>query len=743
MNVADLLPAGLQFVSATGSYNAGTGVWTIGDMPAGTSQTVTLTATVLATAVPSASNTATATSTTTDPNPLNNTDTAEVVPLQADLAVYKTVSDPAPNVGDTIQFTIAALNFGPDDATSVEVQDLLPTGVTYVSHTGPGSYDPATGRWTIGNLGGSTGVSLVITVTVDPPSPAGIPPTTTNTATISGREHDPDPSNNTDSATETPQYADLAVTKQVSDARPNVGDTITYTITVVNNGRDAATGVTLLDTLPTLAGLQIVGTPQANFGTYDQGTGVWTIGTVNVAAAATLSIQARVLAPASGIPPARTNTASIQNADQYDPDPTNDSASVTETPQYADLEVTKTVNDPAPNVGDEVTFRIVVQNLGADRATNVTIDDVLPVGLTFVSASSQAYDPGTGVWTVGTVDVGSANAQTLDITVMVAASGSFTNAAAVSTTAPPDQYDPNRDNNRDTATVVTREADLVVAKTVDDATPNVGDVITFTVFVTNDGPDIAHNVEITDSFPTSGLQLLSATPSQGTYDAGTGVWAVGTIDPGVAHRQSLTLQARVLAPAIDTIPPAQTNVARVTKVDEHDPDPLNNQAQVTETPQYADLAVSKRTSDVQPNVGDELTYTVTLQNLGTSTATNVEVTDVLPSNVAVVSITPSSTHTAARFTETATGGVWSIPTIAPGDSELLVIVARATITSSSESPGAIVGIDHTPPVAVSVNRAAVWVLDGVIDTTATLLGRTSVTSTFVAVDVPRFWSVTV
>ena len=42
-----------------------------------------------------------------------------------------------------------------------------------------------------------------------------------------------------------------------------------------------------------------------------------------------------------------------------------------------------------------------------------------------------------------------------------------------------------------------------------------------------------------------------------------------------------------------TIPPAQTNVAEVTNVDEHDPDPLNNRGEVTETPKYADLSVTQ------------------------------------------------------------------------------------------------------------------------------------------------------
>ncbi|NBP89267.1 MAG: DUF11 domain-containing protein, partial [Planctomycetia bacterium] len=438
----------------------------------------------------------------------------------------------------------------------------------------------------------------------------------------------------------------------------------------------------------------------ANFGSYDQATGVWTIGSVNVGVAATLVIQAEVLAPASGIPPAQTNTASIQTADQYDPDPNNNSATATETPQYADLQVTKTVSNPAPNVGADVVFTILVENLGADAATNVSVDDLLPAGLSFVSASSQAYDPGTGVWSVGTVDVGAANTEVLTITATVVASGSFTNEAEVSTTSPPDQYDPDLTNNKGSATVITREADLFVTKTVSNDKPNVGDLITFTVTVRNDGPDTANNVEIKDYFPIAGLKLVTSNPSQGTFTfdtaTGTGVWTVGTIDAGVTEQQTLTIEARVLPPATDTIPPSQTNVAEVTKVDEHDPNPLNNRGQVSETPQYADLAVTKVTTNVQPNVGDIFTYTVTLQNLGTATATNVQVTEAFPNNISVQKITPTGQ---TRFSPTATGGIWSIPSIAPGGSEVLVIVAEATSASVAYNTVRIKHSDVWDPVS--------------------------------------------
>ena len=677
--VIDLLPAGLLFVSSTastGSYVSNTGVWTVGDVAAGVTNTLTIVATVRTPASGQPAlpqkNTATATSTTTDPNPNQNTGESTVTPKQADLAIIKVVDDPTPKVGDTITFEIGVANFGPDTATNVVVNDKLPAGLIYVSHSATqGTYVPGTGVWTVGTVDTDDFPILTILATVDAPASPGIPQPVTNTATVTGTEYDPDPSNNTDGVTETPQYADLAVDKVVSDARPNVGDTITYTVTLSNLGKDTAAGVTILDQLP--AGLQFVSAIPSQ-GTYNDGTGIWDVGTVDTLFARTLSIRATVLPPTSGVPQPATNTASVQTSDQYDPDPSNNTKSVTETPQYADLAVDKVVDDPNPNVGGQITFTITVRNLGADTATGVTLLDVLPTGLTFISASPAAgtsYDPASGVWTVNTLPVG--GARILTIAAAVAGAGSFTNVAAVTKS---DQFDPDPDNNTDQSTVTTREADLAVVKTVDDATPNVGDTITFTVTLSNDGPDAANNVEVTEQFPTAGLDFLSATPSQGTYNETTGIWTVGTVASG--DSKTLTILARVTAPAVNTIPTAQTNIASVTKADEYDPNPGNNTGSVAETPQYADLGVKKTTSNVQPNVGETITYTVRLFNLGTAVATNVEVTDALPANVAFISATPA---TGTRFQETATGGVWSVPSIAPGQTLVLTLTVEAVNTS--------------------------------------------------------------
>ena len=127
-----------------------------------------------------------------------------------------------------------------------------------------------------------------------------------------------------------------------------------------------------------------------------------------------------------------------------------------------------------------------------------------------------------------------------------------------------------------------------------DPTPNVGDVITFTVTLTNAGPDDATNVTLTDLLP-AGLAFVSAVPSQGLYQSATGTWLVGTVAPG--SPQTLTINARVVSPA------AQTNTATISGSDQFDPNTGNNSGSATETPQQADLAVTKTVSDADAQRG--------------------------------------------------------------------------------------------------------------------------------------------
>src|SRR5262249_32673457 len=152
-----------------------------------------------------------------------------------------------------------------------------------------------------------------------------------------------------------------------------------------------------------------------------------------------------------------------------------------------------------------------------------------------------------------------------------------TNTAAVSHA---DQFDPDPADNSDDATITPQQADLAVTKTVDNPTPDVGDTVTYTVTVTNLGPDTATNTKLTDTLP-AGVSLLAAVPSRGSFNRTTRVWTIPSLASG--ESDSITILVRITGPA------PTTNTVTITEADQFDPNTANNTASAGIDPLVADL----------------------------------------------------------------------------------------------------------------------------------------------------------
>ena len=130
---------------------------------------------------------------------------------------------------------------------------------------------------------------------------------------------------------------------------------------------------------------------------------MWTVGTLTASSMATLQITATVNSGTGGT--TIDNTASVSHSDVADHTPGNNSASKAIHVNLADLEVTKSVDNPTPNEGTNVTYTVTVTNHGPDGATGVTIHDALPAGVTYVSDDGAGSYAG-GTWTVGSLAFG-------------------------------------------------------------------------------------------------------------------------------------------------------------------------------------------------------------------------------------------------------------------------------------------------------------------------------------------------
>ncbi len=190
----------------------------------------------------------------------------------------------------------------------------------------------------------------------------------------------------------------------------------------------------------------------------------------------------------------------------------------------ADLALTKTALPASPTFGQNVVFTLTVTNNGGSAASGVTASDPLPAGLTFVSDDGAgAYNSATGQWTIGALASGAA--ATLHITCTVSGQGTIVNTAKVFATSP---LDPVPANNTATAQFsVGRSADLGVTKT-GDATVYSGGSITYTITMTNAGPDDALHPWIQDDVPAN-TTFVSAAASAGAVLSMPGVGGTGTV----------------------------------------------------------------------------------------------------------------------------------------------------------------------------------------------------------------------
>jgi uncharacterized repeat protein (TIGR01451 family) len=99
--------------------------------------------------------------------------------------------------------------------------------------------------------------------------------------------------------------------------------------------------------------------------------------------------------------------------------------------------------------------------------------------------------------------------------------------------------------------IVASAADIAINKTVTNATPAVGNNVTFTVTAHNDGPDPTTALQVTDLLP-AGLTFVSATQSNGTYNSGTGVWDIGVLASGATATLLITAKVNGTTRVVNT-----------------------------------------------------------------------------------------------------------------------------------------------------------------------------------------------
>jgi uncharacterized repeat protein (TIGR01451 family)/LPXTG-motif cell wall-anchored protein len=426
-----------------GTVNLSDLTWGIGALAPGESATLVIRAEVL-TAGTKLSVSTVSSATVDDPDHSNNTDIASFTtgPAQLDLGVTKARLGPAQvAVGQLVSFVVDVTNNGPADATDVALFDPLPAGLTYVSSVpSEGSFDSATGIWSLATLPSGRTETLVVTATANDPR------TITNTVSVQSlNESDTNPSNNSASASvDVIALADLAIVLTVTPTVVEPGEIVTYTLSVTNNGPSTADNVQAIDPQNLEALLTGFSLTQ---GAFDPATHVWDIGTLTSGQTATLIVSRQMTDPGSFM-----NAMVISQTSVADPDLTNNRTHTTVEVPAANLRVTASADDTSLVVGQRVTITISASNLGPETTTTASVTSLLPAGLSYVSSSASvgAYSETTGVWAIGTLHASDPVA-TLIIVADATSIGSVVSVASISSTSP---FEPEPSDNSASVTLV-------------------------------------------------------------------------------------------------------------------------------------------------------------------------------------------------------------------------------------------------------------------------------------------------
>ena len=500
------------------------------------------------------------------------------------------------NYEDVVVWTINITNNGPNNATEVIVNNILPDGMIFLMDTSGGKYNSTTGVLNVSKLNVGEKISFNIITTVNKTGEL------TAEVNITAHEFDTDLSNNYDSQTiMVNPSADLAVLKTVNETNPNYQDLINWTIVIHNRGPDIAHNITVHDIIPSTLIL-------INYtGNYNVRNGVWKIESLDVGESAIINVITRV--DATGIIENNVDAYAVEF--DYDLSNNRDSEIILVDPS-SDLEIIKTVNASEVNYLDTVKWTLTIKNNGPDNATGVKIVDVLPDGFTYINST---FNYENDEIFIGDLEV--SKTMVIDIICLVENTGNFTNYANITGR----EYDYNLENNQDNESIIVHPAcDLEIEKTVDEMEPNYGDIVEWTIVVRNNGPDDAHEVVVYDLFTNDLIYIED--DSDGEYDPQTGKWDVGFLE--AYDEVSLTIYSKVNKTGV------LTNVANVTGR-EYDYDLTNNHDNESiEVEPSADVSIIKSVNNTNPNYYELIKWTVIVSNNGPDNATDVEIMEKIP-----------------------------------------------------------------------------------------------------------------
>ncbi len=614
-----------------------------------------------------------AVSAVTDPSPASATSSVSVSappPPAVDLSLSKTVigAQPIPRDSEfTYRLVVTNASSSNQTASEIRIDDVLPAGIQLQGFGGAGWSCTGTVvcNYALTLAIGQSSAPLDLQVVYTNPVPTS-GTLVSNSATVSGAEPDPNPSNNQSTAVANFRgRADLAV-QLTGPSTVIAGNPFNVELVAANSGPDAAGSVTAVATIAAGFTVNVV-SGGSGWSCLASGQSV-NCQRPSMPTGSSVAAGLTLIAPTTAGGPFQ-HIATISGS-SFDPTSSNNSSvlQVTVTPASTTLFLTKTDSADPVAVNNEFEYTLIVTNGGGVAQTGIVISDPLPSGISYVGFSGTGWvcNPGpTAASNVidcqrpGTLAPGASSS--VRLRVRAESVGTVTNTAQVRS----DQNSIGASASQ--ATTLTSTATLSLSKQARSSSVQIGSLATFDLTVGNTGQTDASDVVLVDTLP-SGLAAVSA--------SGDG-WTCTIQGASVDCRRPTLLRSSTSVVVLEARPSSAGTLVNNAQVQASGSALVQASDSITVTPApaaSADLLLDLSDSADPVAQGAEFDYLLRVRNIGPDAATGVRTASVLPAAVQFV-----GTSSAGWNCQSGQSVVCNLGgSLATGAESVLVMRVRAT-----------------------------------------------------------------